>query len=139
MTGRDSPCAAPVPVRLSCSFTASPETVMTWGPVARRLITDGFEVVAVELRGHGDSSRGRDGYGPRRLAADLAQVLSALDLRDVILVGHSMGGMASMTLMLEHPELGGRAGPQAGHGGQHRHLAATANPARAPLPVARTA
>ena len=76
-----------------------------WGPVARRLITDGFEVVAIELRGHGDSSRGRDGYGPRRLAADLAQALSALDLSDVILVGHSMGGMASMALMLEHPEL----------------------------------
>ncbi len=76
-----------------------------WGPVARRLIADGFEAIAVELRGHGDSSRGRDGYGPRRLAADLAQVLSALDLRDVILVGHSMGGMAAMTLVLEHPEL----------------------------------
>ncbi len=76
-----------------------------WGPVARRLITDGFEVVAIELRGHGDSSRGRDGYGPRRLAADLAQVLSALDLRDVILVGHSMGGMAVMSMMLEHREL----------------------------------
>lgn len=76
-----------------------------WGPVARRLITDGFEVVAIELRGHGDSSRGRDGYGPRRLAADLAQALSALDLSDVILAGHSMGGIAAMTLMLEHPEL----------------------------------
>ncbi len=76
-----------------------------WGPVARRLIASGFEVIAIELRGHGDSSRGRDGYGPRRLAADLAQALSALDLRDVILVGHSMGGMAAMTLILEHPEL----------------------------------
>ncbi|MDH3302506.1 MAG: alpha/beta hydrolase [Acidimicrobiia bacterium] len=76
-----------------------------WGPVARRLIIDGFEVIAMELRGHGDSSRGRDGYGPRRLAADLAQALSALDLRDVILVGHSMGGIAAMTLILEHPEL----------------------------------
>lgn len=76
-----------------------------WGPVARRLIADGFEAIAVELRGHGDSSRGRDGYGPRRLAADIAQVLSALDLREVILVGHSMGGMAAKTLVLEHPEL----------------------------------
>ncbi len=76
-----------------------------WGPIARRLITDGFEVIAIELRGHGDSSRGRDGYGPRRLAADLAQALSALDLRDAIVVGHSMGGMAAMTLVLEHPEL----------------------------------
>jgi len=76
-----------------------------WGPVARRLVSDGFEVNAVELRGHGDSTPGADGYGPRRLAADLAQVLSALDLRDVTLVGHSMGGMAVMSLVLEHPVL----------------------------------
>jgi len=74
-----------------------------WGPVARRLLNDGFEVIAVELRGHGDSSPGADGYGAKRLAADLAQVLSALDLRDVILVGHSMGAMAAMTMTLEHP------------------------------------
>ena len=78
-----------------------------WGPVARRLVSDGFEAIAVELRGHGDSTPGRDGYGPARLAADLAQVLSALDLRDVILVGHSMGGMAAMTLALEHPAVAG--------------------------------
>ncbi len=74
-----------------------------WGPVARRLLNDGFEVIAVELRGHGDSTPGRDGYGPKRLAADLAQVLSALDLRGVTLVGHSMGGIAILTLALEHP------------------------------------
>jgi pimeloyl-ACP methyl ester carboxylesterase len=74
-----------------------------WGPVARRLLNDGFEVVAVELRGHGDSTPGADGYGAKRLAADLAQVLSALDLRDVVLVGHSMGAMAAMTMTLEHP------------------------------------
>lgn len=74
-----------------------------WGPIARRLINDGFEVTAIELRGHGDSVTGSDGYGAKRLAADLAQVLSALDLRDVLLVGHSMGAMAAMTMALEHP------------------------------------
>jgi 3-oxoadipate enol-lactonase len=74
-----------------------------WGPVSRRLVNDGFEVIAVELRGHGDSSEGADGYGAKRLAADLAQVLSALDLRDVLLVGHSMGAMAALTMTLEHP------------------------------------
>lgn len=76
-----------------------------WAPIARRLLNEGFEVVAVEQRGHGDSTRGTDGYGAPRLAADLAQVLSALDLRDVTLVGHSMGAMAAMTAVVEYPQL----------------------------------
>jgi pimeloyl-ACP methyl ester carboxylesterase len=76
-----------------------------WAPIARRLLNEGFEIVAVEQRGHGDSTRGTDGYGALRLAADLAQVLSALDLRDVTLVGHSMGGMAAMAMVLEHPKV----------------------------------
>lgn len=76
-----------------------------WAPIARRLLNEGFEVVAVEQRGHGDSTRGTDGYGPRRLAADLAQVLSGLDLRNVTLVGHSMGAMAAMTMVIEHPQV----------------------------------
>lgn len=76
-----------------------------WAPVARRLVDEGFRVVAIEQRGHGESTRGTDGYGVPRLAADLAQVLSALDLRDVTLVGHSMGAMAAMTLAVEHPQV----------------------------------
>ncbi len=76
-----------------------------WAPVARRLLSEGFRVVAVEQRGHGESTRGTDGYGVPRLAADLAQVLSALDLRNVTLVGHSMGAMAAMTLVVEHPKV----------------------------------
>lgn len=68
-------------------------------------LADRYRIVAIDQRGHGRSVAGRDGYGLDRLADDLADVLVALDLRSVVLVGHSMGGMACMRLAARHPEL----------------------------------
>jgi pimeloyl-ACP methyl ester carboxylesterase len=47
--------------------------------------------IAYDKRGHGRSSDPGRGYDYDSLADDLATVLDRLDLRDVILVGHSMG------------------------------------------------
>jgi len=76
-----------------------------WGPVARALVARGHTVIGVDQRGHGDSDPGSDGYSPQRLGHDLAQVVVALDLRDVVLVGHSMGGIAAMMFAVDHPEV----------------------------------
>ncbi|MGB0436904.1 MAG: alpha/beta fold hydrolase [Mycobacterium sp.] len=50
-----------------------------------------WRVIAVDHRGHGDSSIPDVGYHLHRLAADLREVLIAHDLGDVHLLGHSMG------------------------------------------------
>jgi pimeloyl-ACP methyl ester carboxylesterase len=71
-----------------------------WSPVIRPL-SKRHRVVAIDVRGHGRSSVGSEGVGFSRQARDIAEVLEALDLRDAILAGHSMGGMASMTFALE--------------------------------------
>jgi pimeloyl-ACP methyl ester carboxylesterase len=76
------------------------------GPVAQRLVATGHRVIAINQRGHGGSTVGRDGFGPQRQGADLGQVLDALDLRDVTLAGHSMGGIAALSLMILAPESG---------------------------------
>lgn len=76
-----------------------------WGPVARVLVARGHTVIGVDQRGHGGSDPGSDGYSPERLGQDLAQVVVALDLRDVVIVGHSMGGIAAMMFAVEHPEV----------------------------------
>lgn len=47
--------------------------------------------VAYDKRGHGRSSDPGRGYDYDALADDLAAVLDRLDLRNVVLVGHSMG------------------------------------------------
>lgn len=76
-----------------------------WAPVAHRLVRRGFQVVLYDQRGHGSSSVGTDGLGLERLGEDLRAVLEAVDARDAVLAGHSMGGMAIMALALRHPEV----------------------------------
>lgn len=51
----------------------------------------GYRAIAFDRRGHGRSSDPGGGYDVDTLADDLADVLDTLDLRDAILVGHSMG------------------------------------------------
>jgi non-heme chloroperoxidase len=65
----------------------------------------GFRVIACDVRGHGESRAGRDGYGIPTLGRDLASVLEQLDLRDAIVAGHSMGGMAVMQFCADHPDV----------------------------------
>jgi pimeloyl-ACP methyl ester carboxylesterase len=48
-------------------------------------------VIAVDMRGHGESEKVEHGYRIARLAADLEGVLADLEVRDAALVGHSMG------------------------------------------------
>ncbi|KAI1806940.1 alpha/beta-hydrolase [Daldinia bambusicola] len=50
-----------------------------------------FRVTTYDHRGHGESDKPSFGYRVSRLAADLATLLAHLDLRDAVLVGHSMG------------------------------------------------
>lgn len=68
-------------------------------------LADRFRVVCVDWRGHGGSAAGRDGYGLDRLARDLATVLTELDLREAVVVGHSMGGMALMQFCADCEEV----------------------------------
>lgn len=48
-------------------------------------------VIAPDLRGHGESDKPDHGYRIARLAKDLRELIVALDLDDVVLLGHSMG------------------------------------------------
>ncbi len=75
-----------------------------WAPQFRQM-ADRYRVIAVDLRGHGRSLAGTDGYGLPRLATDLATLLEALDLRDAVLVGHSMGGMTVMQFCGDHRDV----------------------------------
>lgn len=61
-----------------------------------------YRVITVDLRNHGRSPHAAfHGYGD--LAADVIALLDRLNLADVILLGHSMGGKAAMTLALTAP------------------------------------
>ncbi len=79
-------------------------TIGFWAPVARRLVDAGFRVVAVHQRGHGDSDRGSAPYRPETLGGDVRSIIEALDLRDLVLGGHSMGGLASIAFACQNAE-----------------------------------
>lgn len=67
-----------------------------------------YHVRALDQRGHGDSEWANPpAYGYERYAADLAKVVEKLDLRDFVLVGHSMGGTVSLEYAATYP---GRVG-----------------------------
>jgi pimeloyl-ACP methyl ester carboxylesterase len=51
-----------------------------------------FTVVTVDLAGHGESGTGRRSHTMPSFGADVAAVVTGLDLPEVVLVGHSMGG-----------------------------------------------
>ena len=56
------------------------------------LLQHGYRVIAHDRRGFGRSSQPSEGYDYDTFADDLAALIDALDLQDITLVGHSMGG-----------------------------------------------
>ena len=73
-----------------------------WGVVARRL-AENRDVITVDMRNHGTSPRFATHSYPE-MAEDLAEVIHSLG-GQADLIGHSMGGKASMVLALTHGTL----------------------------------
>jgi pimeloyl-ACP methyl ester carboxylesterase len=67
------------------------ETHRAWDPIVPAL-NEHWHVVALDLRGHGDSDR-KDPYDPVTLADDVAAVVAATGIDAPMLVGHSLGGV----------------------------------------------
>ena len=63
----------------------------SWERQEREILAAGYRVITYDRRGFGDSSKVGSGYDYDTFASDLDTILTTLDLRDVILVGFSMG------------------------------------------------
>ncbi len=81
-----------------------PQTGHMWRKVLPAL-AERFTVVAPDLRGYGDSGRPATGYDKRSMAADIAEVIGALGLAPVVLVGHDRGARVGHRFALDHPSL----------------------------------
>lgn len=62
-----------------------------------------FRVIAPDLRGHKRSSPVRGPLTVYTLAADMAQLLAALDIRQAHVLGWSLGGLVAQMLALDFP------------------------------------
>ncbi|MFF3890328.1 alpha/beta fold hydrolase [Streptomyces sp. NPDC001914] len=69
-----------------------PLTADAWDPQMKLMADNGFRALAHDRRGGGRSGQTWDGNNLDTYADDLAAVIEAEDLQNVILVGHSTGG-----------------------------------------------
>lgn len=66
--------------------------------------TSDYHVISIDLRGHGDSDwADPPSYSYHDYAADLNIAIEKLDLRDFVLIGHSMGGAVSLLYAAIYP------------------------------------
>lgn len=68
-----------------------PLSSAAWEKQIPMLLSAGYRTIAYDRRGFGRSSQPAIGYDYDTFAMDLAMIMNQLDLRDVVLIGHSMG------------------------------------------------
>lgn len=71
-------------------------------------LAEHFQVVAVDLAGHGESGQNRQTWSMASFGEDVVAVVKQLGLEQVVLIGHSMGGhvIAEAALRLPYTVLG---------------------------------
>ena len=86
--------------RLSYTETGTGETLLLipgWSQTAEQFkyqiegLSKKYHVIALDMRGHGESEDVAYGYRISRLSKDVHEVITQLGLEDVVLLGHSMG------------------------------------------------
>lgn len=85
-----------------------PQTHLMWRDVAPGLARD-FTIVCADLRGYGasscpPSSADHQPYSKRAMAADMADVMTALGFPSFAVAGHDRGGRVAYRLALDHPD-----------------------------------
>lgn len=81
-----------------------PETSFAWRyqiPVLGRH----YRVIAPDLRGYGETDKPAGGYDKRNMARDLRELLRALDIDRIALVGHDRGARVATRFAKDYPEV----------------------------------
>jgi pimeloyl-ACP methyl ester carboxylesterase len=96
-----------VPVLLVHGFASS--RAQNWRATNwyKTLSQAGFQVIAMDLRGHGDSDKPHDPafYSYDLMSRDVVAVAAAAGVESAHLIGYSMGGHLGIQVLLEHPQL----------------------------------
>jgi pyruvate dehydrogenase E2 component (dihydrolipoamide acetyltransferase) len=91
---------AGVPVMLLHGFGADLNTWMFTQPA----LAEGRRLIALDLPGHGGSTKELPHADAESLATIIGRALDALGVERMHVVGHSMGGGIAMSFALRHPE-----------------------------------
>lgn len=74
-----------------------------WDPQVRRFAV-AHRVIAVDLRGHGESDAPMQPYAMRVFTDDLAWMCTQLGIEKPVVVGHSLGGMIALDFASAYPD-----------------------------------
>lgn len=80
-----------------------PQTWYEWHKVMPTL-ADRYTIIAPDLRGMGDSEKPKDGYEKCNVAEDIHQLVQKLGYKQIILVGHDIGGMVAFAYAMAYPQ-----------------------------------
>lgn len=76
---------------------------LSWRAQLRSSLADDHRLIAVDLRGHGESATPREGYDdPGAWAGDLRAVVEAFGLREAVFVGWSYGSLVVLDYLAVH-------------------------------------
>ncbi len=75
-----------------------------WGRTADALADDGFRVLALDQRGHGESDAPERGYSQHDYIADVLALADAENAAAVTLMGHSFGGRNTLATAAAAPQ-----------------------------------
>jgi pimeloyl-ACP methyl ester carboxylesterase len=64
-----------------------------------------YKIVTIDLPGYGQSGKDREQWSIEAYADDVNAVIKQLDLKNVILVGHSMGGNIVLEAAIKNPDI----------------------------------
>lgn len=76
---------------------------LSWLPLLGPL-AESYRVIAVDLPGHGESSKRRGDYTPAHFGAVVRRLLDRLGLRRAALIGNSLGGRIALEVSATMPE-----------------------------------
>jgi pimeloyl-ACP methyl ester carboxylesterase len=68
-------------------------------------LKSGYKIVTIDLPGFGDSKKNGDSYSIQEYGEDVSEVIEQLNLKNVVLIGHSMGGDIILESALKNPEV----------------------------------
>ena len=80
------------------------ESGLSWSRVAKALAAD-YDLILPDARGHGLSSGPEVGYSEEILVQDVVELIHALHVQPVDLLGHSNGALTAAHLAADHAEL----------------------------------
>lgn len=94
------------PIVLVHGFASSRATNWKWTSWYDTLIKAGRQVIAFDVRGHGESDKPHDlgAYDEGELGADVVRLLDHLGIQRADVMGYSMGGYITLRVLHDAPE-----------------------------------